>query len=81
MYLTSSATPVSSTMPPHRQAREGIDALKCVIGFSRAAMPDQGWTDKVLVAYEEYVVVRAVRESTSGVVPGLRHAAGCHHGS
>ena len=27
-------------------------------------MPDQGWTDKVLVAHEEYVVVRAVREST-----------------
>jgi len=27
-------------------------------------MPDQGWTDKILVAHEEYVVVRAVREST-----------------
>ena len=27
-------------------------------------MPDQGWTDKVPVAHEEYVVVRAVREST-----------------
>ena len=27
-------------------------------------MPDQGWTDKVLVAHEVYVVVRAVREST-----------------
>jgi hypothetical protein len=27
-------------------------------------MPDQGWTDKVLVAHEEYVVLRAVREST-----------------
>ena len=46
------------------QAREGIDGLKRVIGFSRAAMPDQRWTDEVLVANEEYVVVRAVREST-----------------
>jgi hypothetical protein len=27
-------------------------------------MPDQGWTDKILVAHEEYVVVRAVCEST-----------------
>jgi hypothetical protein len=31
------------------QAREGIDALKRVIGFSRAAMPDQRWTDAVLL--------------------------------
>jgi predicted ester cyclase len=46
------------------QAREGIDALKRVIGFSRAAMPDQRWTDRVVVADGEYVVVRAVREST-----------------
>jgi predicted ester cyclase len=46
------------------QAREGIDALKRVIGFSRAATPDQRWTDKVLVAY---VVVQAVRESTWSV--------------
>jgi hypothetical protein len=29
----------------------------------RAAMPDQRWTDKVLVADDEYVGVRAVRES------------------
>jgi predicted ester cyclase len=46
------------------QAREGIDALKRVIGFSRTAMPDQRWNDRVIVADEEYVVVRAVREST-----------------
>jgi SnoaL-like domain len=46
------------------QAREGIDALKRVIRFSRAAMPDQRWTDRVLVADEEYVVIRAAREST-----------------
>ena len=46
------------------QAREGIEALKRVIGFSRTAMPDQRWSDRVLVADDEYVVVRAVREST-----------------
>ena len=62
--LTNSATPASSTMPEAPQAREGIDALKRVIGFSRTAMPDQRWSDRVLVADDEYVVVRAVREST-----------------
>jgi predicted ester cyclase len=46
------------------QAREGIEGMKRVIGFSRAAMPDQRWTDQVVVADNEYVVVRAVREST-----------------
>ena len=51
-------------MPAAPQAREGIEALKRVIGFSRTAMPDQRWTDRVLVADDEYVVVRAVREST-----------------
>jgi len=64
------------------QAREGIDALKRVIRFSRAAMPDQRWTDRVLVADEEYVVIQPYAKA-----PGqrgrfwLRHAAGCHHGS
>jgi hypothetical protein len=46
------------------QARDGIDGIKRVIGFSRAAMPDQRWTDRVVIADDEYVVVRAVREST-----------------
>ena len=46
------------------QARDGIDGFKRVIGFSRAAMPDQRWTDRVVIADDEYVVVRAVREST-----------------
>jgi hypothetical protein len=46
------------------QARDGIDGLKRVIGFSRAAMPDQRWTERVVIADDEYVVVRAVREST-----------------
>jgi predicted ester cyclase len=46
------------------QAREGIEGMKRVIGFSRAAMPDQRWTDQVLIANDEYVVVRAIREST-----------------
>ena len=38
--------------------------MKRVLGFSRAAMPDQRWTDQVVIANDEYVVVRAVREST-----------------
>ena len=46
------------------QAREGIEGMKRVIGFSRAAMPDQRWIDQVVIADDEYVVVRAVREST-----------------
>ena len=46
------------------QARDGIDGFKRVIGFSRAAMPDQRWTDRVVIADDEYVVLRAVREST-----------------
>lgn len=46
------------------QARDGIDGFKRVISFSRAAMPDQRWTDRVVIADDEYVVVRAVREST-----------------
>jgi hypothetical protein len=45
------------------EACEGIDTLKCY-RFSRAAMSDQRSTDSVLVADDEYVVVRAVREST-----------------
>ena len=46
------------------QAREGIEGMKRVIGFSRAAMPYQRWIDQVVIADDEYVVVRAVREST-----------------
>lgn len=46
------------------QARDGIDGMRRVIGFSRAAMPDQRWTERVVIADDEYVVVRAVREST-----------------
>jgi predicted ester cyclase len=46
------------------QAREGIEGMKRVIGFSNAAMPDQRWTDQVVIADDEYVVIRAVREST-----------------
>ena len=37
---------------------------------SRAAMPDQRWTDRVVVADEEYVVVRPAR------APGQRGRSG-----
>ena len=46
------------------EARDGIDGMRRVIGFSRAAMPDQRWTDRVVIADDEYVVVRAVQRST-----------------
>ncbi len=46
------------------QAHDGIDGFKRVISFSRGAMPDQRWTDRVVIADDEYVVVRAIREST-----------------
>jgi hypothetical protein len=46
------------------QARDGVESIKRVIGISRAAMPDQRWTNQIMVADDEYVVVCAVREST-----------------
>jgi hypothetical protein len=46
------------------QARGGIESIKRVIGFSGAGMPEQRWTDQIMVADDLYVVVRAVREST-----------------
>ena len=53
------------------QARDGIDGMRHVIGFSRAAMPDQRWTERVVIADDEYVVVRAV-----GRAPGQRSLSG-----
>lgn len=44
--------------------QNGLDGIRKVIGFSLSAMPDQRWTDQVVVADDEYVVVRAIRKST-----------------
>ena len=46
------------------QAREGIEGMKRVIGFSRAAMPDQRWTDQVVIANDEYADRSSHWEST-----------------
>jgi predicted ester cyclase len=43
--------------------QHGVEGMKRVIGFSRSALPDQQWTDRVVVADDEHVVVRAVRTS------------------
>jgi predicted ester cyclase len=42
----------------------GIEAIKRVVGFSRAAQPDQHWTWKAVVAEGDLVVVYGVREAT-----------------
>jgi len=43
--------------------QHGIGGMKRVMGFSRSALPDQQWTERVVVADDEHVVVRAVRTS------------------
>jgi len=44
--------------------KRGIDAIKKIIGFSKAAQPDQAWTWKAVVADGDLVVVYGVREAT-----------------
>ena len=46
------------------EARHGINGLKKVVGFSRAAMPDQRWTHEMLVAEGDLVVIHGIREAT-----------------
>ena len=46
------------------EARRGPEGLKRVIGFSRAAMPDQRWTGEMLVAEGDLVVIHGIREAT-----------------
>ena|SRR5437870_10945315 len=45
-------------------ARIGVDGVKRVVGFSRAAMPDQRWTNELIVAEGDMVVIHGVREAT-----------------
>jgi predicted ester cyclase len=42
----------------------GIDAMKRVVGFSKAAQPDQKWSWKSVVAEGDIVIVYGVREAT-----------------
>ena len=46
------------------EARHGTEGVKRVVGFSRAAMPDQRWTNEMLVAEGDLVVIHGVREAT-----------------
>jgi predicted ester cyclase len=43
---------------------KGIEGLKRVVGFSRAAQPDQRWTWKNVVAEGDLVIVYGIREAT-----------------
>jgi len=46
------------------EARHGTQGVKRVIGFSRAAMPDQQWTNEMVIAEGDLVVIHGVREAT-----------------
>ncbi len=46
------------------EAPHGTEGLKRVVAFSRAAMPDQRWTNETLVAEGDLVVIYGVREAT-----------------
>jgi predicted ester cyclase len=45
-------------------ARHGMAGAKKVVGFSRAAMPDQRWTNEMLIAEGDLVVMHGIREAT-----------------
>lgn len=46
------------------EARLGTAGAKRVVAFSRAAMPDQRWTQEMLVAEGDLVVMHGIREAT-----------------
>ena len=46
------------------EARHGTEGVKRVVGFSRAAMPDQRWTQEMLIAEGDLVVIHGIREAT-----------------
>ncbi len=46
------------------EARHGTDGVKRVVSHSRAAMPDQRWTNEMIVAEGELVVIHGIREAT-----------------
>ena len=62
--LTSTATPVSSTMPPHRRPARVSMLSSASSGSLVQPCRIRGGPTRSWVAHEEYVVVRAVREST-----------------
>jgi len=46
------------------EARHGTEGVKRVVAFSRAAMPDQRWTQEMLIAEGDLVVIHGIREAT-----------------
>jgi predicted ester cyclase len=46
------------------EARVGPEGVKRVVSFSRAAMPDQRWTNEMLIAEGDLVTMHGVREAT-----------------
>jgi len=46
------------------EARIGTEGVKRVVGGSRAAMPDQKWTNEMVIAEGDLVVIHGVREAT-----------------
>jgi predicted ester cyclase len=59
--LTASDCVNHSAVP---EARIGTEGVKRVVAFSRAAMPDQRWTNETLVAEGDLVVMHGTREAT-----------------
>jgi predicted ester cyclase len=45
-------------------ARHGTEGVKKVVAFSRAAQPDQRWTNEMLIAEGDLVVIHGIREAT-----------------
>ena len=45
-------------------ARHGTEGLKRAVKFSRAAQPDQRWTNEMVIAEGDLVVIHGVREAT-----------------
>lgn len=46
------------------EARLGVEGVKRVVKFSRAAMPDQQWTQEMVIAEGDLVMIHGVREAT-----------------
>ncbi len=45
-------------------ARHGTEGMKRVVASSRAAQPDQRWTQEMVVAEGDMVVIHGIREAT-----------------
>lgn len=46
------------------EARHGLEGIKRVVQFSRAAQPDQRWTHEMIIAEGDLVMIHGIREAT-----------------